>query len=137
MRNGNFSGLPTIYDPTNIASGQRLPFLNNQIPTGSLDPVAVALLKQIPFPNLLGISALRLGEAITERRELSDGYTFRLSGELMYLLDAARWVSLERLCYPFLTFRLETTGSDSDCWLMLAGPPDAKSIIREALDSQS
>ncbi len=56
MRNGNFSGLPTIYDPTNIASGQRLPFLNNQIPTGSLDPVAVALLAQIPFPNLPGIA---------------------------------------------------------------------------------
>ena len=79
----------------------------------------------------------RLREAITERRELSDGYTFRLNGELMSLLDAARWVSLERLCCPFLTFRLETTGSDGDCWLTLAGPPDAKSIINEALDSQS
>ena len=68
-----------------------------------------------------------------DRRELSDGYAFRLSEELVSLLDAARWVSLERLCCPFLTFRLETTGRDPDYWLTLAGPPDAKAIVREAL----
>lgn len=52
MRRGNFSGLPTIYDPT---GGQRQPFPNNQILT-PLDPVAVALLAQIPLPNLPGIA---------------------------------------------------------------------------------
>jgi Carboxypeptidase regulatory-like domain len=52
MRRGDFSGLPTIYDPT---SGQRQPFPNNQILT-PLDPVAVALLAQIPLPNLPGIA---------------------------------------------------------------------------------
>src|SRR4029079_18408031 len=30
MRQGDFSGLPTIYDPTGITGGQRLPLLNNQ-----------------------------------------------------------------------------------------------------------
>ena len=52
MRAGNFSGLPVIYDPSN----NRQPFLNNQIPTQRLDPVAVALLAQIPLPNLPGIA---------------------------------------------------------------------------------
>jgi hypothetical protein len=56
MRTGDFSGLPTIYDPTAIASGQRQPLLNNRIPTGRLDPVAAALLAKIPFPNLPGIA---------------------------------------------------------------------------------
>jgi hypothetical protein len=55
MERGNFSGLPTIYDPTAIAVGQREPFPNNQIP-GRLDPVAVALFAQIPLPNLPGIA---------------------------------------------------------------------------------
>ena len=55
MRRGDFSGLPTIYDPTAIAGGQRQPFPNNQI-LRPLDPVAVALLAQIPFPNLPGIA---------------------------------------------------------------------------------
>jgi hypothetical protein len=75
----------------------------------------------------------RLREAITERRELADGYAFRLSDESMSLVDAARWVNLERLCCPFLTFGLEITGSDHDYWLMLEGPPEAKAIVREAL----
>jgi hypothetical protein len=34
MRNGNFAGLPLIYDPNSVtANGQRLPFPGNQIPT--------------------------------------------------------------------------------------------------------
>jgi hypothetical protein len=77
----------------------------------------------------------RLREAITERRELSDGYAFRLNGDLVSLLDAARWVSLERLCCPFLAFRLEITGNDRDYWLTLSGPPDTKAIVRETLSS--
>src|SRR5579863_9975994 len=52
MRTGDFSGLPTIYDPT---SGQRQPFPDNRI-LRPLDPVAVALLAQVPLPNLPGIA---------------------------------------------------------------------------------
>ncbi|HYL15902.1 MAG TPA: carboxypeptidase regulatory-like domain-containing protein [Terriglobales bacterium] len=55
MRRGDFSGLPTIYDPTAAAGGLRQPFPNNQI-LRPLDPAAVALLAQIPFPNLPGIA---------------------------------------------------------------------------------
>src|SRR5579864_6303960 len=52
MRRGDFFGLPTIYDP---ASGQRQPFPNNRI-LRPLDPVATALLAEIPSPNLPGIA---------------------------------------------------------------------------------
>jgi hypothetical protein len=52
MRAGNFAGLPTIFDPSN----NRQPFLNNQISSQRLDPVAVALLAQVPLPNLPGIA---------------------------------------------------------------------------------
>jgi hypothetical protein len=62
MRRGDFSGLPTIYDPT---GGQRQPFPNNRI-LRPLDPVAVALLAQIPFPNLPGI-AQNLRDTETQR----------------------------------------------------------------------
>jgi hypothetical protein len=55
MRRGDFSGLPSIYDPTSNAGGQRQPFSNNQI-LRPLDPVATALLAQIPLPNLPGIA---------------------------------------------------------------------------------
>jgi hypothetical protein len=56
MRQGDFSGLPVIYDPTSIAGDQRQPFSNNQIPTGQIDTVAAALLARIPFANLTGIA---------------------------------------------------------------------------------
>jgi hypothetical protein len=54
MRNGDFSGLPNIYDPSSVTpGGQRLPFVGNRITT-PLDPVATALLATIPLPNLPG-----------------------------------------------------------------------------------
>ncbi len=54
MRGGDFSGLPAIYDPAAIGVGRRQPFPNNQVTR--LDSVAVALLAQIPYPNLPGIA---------------------------------------------------------------------------------
>jgi hypothetical protein len=56
MRVGDFSGLPTIYDPGSITSRQRQPFPNNQIPTRRLDPMAAALLAILPLPDLPGIA---------------------------------------------------------------------------------
>ena len=55
-RSGNFSGLPTIYDPrtTDPVTGRRQPFDQNRIPIGLLDPVAVEFLKKVPLPNLPG-----------------------------------------------------------------------------------
>ena len=56
MRNGDFSGLPVIYDPNNVtANGQRLPFPDNRIPY-PLNPIATTLLSAIPLPNLPGIA---------------------------------------------------------------------------------
>src|SRR6185369_11426011 len=56
MRIGDFSGLPTIYDPASVtAGGQRVPFVNNRITT-PLDPVATAFLATIPRPNLPGVA---------------------------------------------------------------------------------
>jgi hypothetical protein len=56
MDSGNFSGLPTIYDPTTrVQQGSTItamPFPNNIIPTAQLNPKSVALLKYIPVPNV-------------------------------------------------------------------------------------
>jgi hypothetical protein len=71
----------------------------------------------------------RVQAAITDRRELEDGYVFRLDGDSISLLDVAQWISLERLCCPFFTFQLQTKGGEADCWLTLRGPDGAKAII--------
>lgn len=58
MKQGDFSGLPAIYDPstTNCVGSvcTRQQFANNQIPTANFDPVALKLLQYFPDPNLPG-----------------------------------------------------------------------------------
>ena len=54
IRQGNFSGLPAIYDPSGISGEQRQPFPGNQVPANRLDSVATALLAEVPLPNLPG-----------------------------------------------------------------------------------
>ena len=75
----------------------------------------------------------RLHAAVSETRELADGYAFRVNNHLLSLVDAAQWISLERLCCPFLRFELRATGDESDYWLSLQGAGEAKAIVREAL----
>ncbi|HEY4364088.1 MAG TPA: carboxypeptidase-like regulatory domain-containing protein [Bryobacteraceae bacterium] len=55
MRTGDLTGLAAIYDPSSTtASGTRTAFPGNRIPLPLLDPVAMALLAQVPLPNLAG-----------------------------------------------------------------------------------
>ena len=70
----------------------------------------------------------RAQAAITDRRELEDGYVFRLDGDSVSLQDVAQWISFERLRCPFLTFQLQTKGGEPDYWLTLQGPDGAKAI---------
>ncbi len=57
VRNGDFSGLPAIYDPsTTNASGVRQQFSSNSIPRERLDSAALAFLNKLPLPNLPGES---------------------------------------------------------------------------------
>jgi len=51
MRTGDFTGLPTIYDPTS-----RQPFFGNRIPITELNPVSTALLANIPHASLPGVA---------------------------------------------------------------------------------
>ncbi len=55
VRSGDFSGLPTIYDPLSTnPDGSRVPFSGNQIPLTRLDSVAGTFLDKLPMPNLPG-----------------------------------------------------------------------------------
>ncbi len=56
MRNGDFTGFPTIYDPTSrVQQGNGVvatPFPNNRIPLTSMNPKAIQLLEFLPEPNV-------------------------------------------------------------------------------------
>jgi hypothetical protein len=50
MRQGNFAGLSTIYNPLT-----RTPFPNNQMPVSVMDPAAVKIANLYPTPQLAGL----------------------------------------------------------------------------------
>jgi Carboxypeptidase regulatory-like domain len=54
MLAGNFSNpiFPTIYEPNSLSNGSRTPFPNNTIPASMMDPLALAVQKYFPSPNL-------------------------------------------------------------------------------------
>jgi Carboxypeptidase regulatory-like domain len=76
MRSGDFSGLPPIYDPSTAAAGIRQPFPQNRIPAEALDPVATALLANVPLPNLPGVAQNLLATA--NQRVDTNNYSARL-----------------------------------------------------------
>ena len=47
----------------------------------------------------------RLRIAITDRSELSDGYAYKLDTKKITLPEVAEWITMERLCCPFLAFQ--------------------------------
>ncbi|MGC2400765.1 MAG: carboxypeptidase-like regulatory domain-containing protein, partial [Acidobacteriaceae bacterium] len=54
-RTGDFSDVPTIYNPFNVdATGKRVPFSGNQIPASLQDAVALNMSKYYPSPNSAG-----------------------------------------------------------------------------------
>ena len=72
----------------------------------------------------------RLRLAIRNRSEIRDGYRFKLDGRAFSLPEVADWISMERLCCPFLTFQLSISGNRSDWDLRLTGPAGVKALLR-------
>jgi hypothetical protein len=63
-------------------------------------------------------------------QELSDGFRFELPQASTSIVDAAEWISYERLCCPFFSFSLELDTGDDKVHLSLRGPDGIKPFIR-------
>ncbi|MFN3325387.1 MAG: hypothetical protein ACK5AZ_17980 [Bryobacteraceae bacterium] len=79
------------------------------------------------------LTKLRL--ATRARRELPDGYAFRLMEKSISLADVAEWIRMERLCCPFLVFHLELAGSAEEMELVLRGPSGTKAILESVFSN--
>jgi len=64
----------------------------------------------------------KLRAAITVTQPLENGQSWRLSEEIIKLTESAEWIEMERLCCPFLQFKLETNAEQAHT-LTLSGPP--------------
>ena len=85
-------------------------------------------------PALRGRHVANAGElfrAVEEIRELPGGYAFRLPNDSDTLRRVAEFVSLERLCCPFLGFALEVEPEGGPVWLRLTGREGVKAFVRE------
>lgn len=72
-------------------------------------------------------------ESVKEIQELSNGYAFRLPMESSLCMAAAEFITLERLCCPFLNFVLEVEPNDGPLWLKLTGPEGVKQVLQAEL----
>ncbi len=71
----------------------------------------------------------KLFRAVVDINELPNGYRFHLPNQSEVLLEAARFIALERLCCPFFSFQLNVEGDRGAFWLSLTGPEDVKPFI--------
>lgn len=67
------------------------------------------------------------GSLVKEMRELLNGYAFCFGAEHYTLL--AEFIAGERLCCPFLTFRLEVAPEHGPLWLELTAHSDVKAFL--------
>lgn len=70
---------------------------------------------------------------IEETSELPNGYEFRFADEPNVLTRLADFVSLEKLCCPFLGFEIEVEAENGPVWLRLTGRDGVKEFIREEI----
>ena len=74
----------------------------------------------------------RLHTAARGTQDLPDGYAILLDSKAITLPEVAEWISMERLCCPFLIFQLSTSGNQTEWTLKLTGPAGSKRILEAA-----
>ena len=73
----------------------------------------------------------RFASVVEETRELPDGYTFRLLADAGTFVGVAEWITLDRMCCPFMEFRLEWKNGES--WLSITGGDGVKAMLAAAM----
>ena len=74
--------------------------------------------------------AKKLRPAVVEFRELSNGYAAEFSSMHQLESEIEEFMTLERLCCPFFTLRLENRNEAQPLVLKITGPGEIKPFIR-------
>lgn len=98
---------------------------NTARPAIACNAKAISLTQRPRYNDLMK----RLRAAVRDRKETADGYEFQLESKSIALPEVAEWMSLERLCCPFLKFRLSASGGSDDWALTLTGPSGVKALL--------
>jgi hypothetical protein len=65
--------------------------------------------------------------------DLADGWVLRFTDERRLFLRIAEWITLERLCCPFLDFALAPARGVGEASLRLTGGEGVKQFLKEEL----
>ena len=96
-------------------------------------PIACDMSVLSPEQRQMHLNTSRdLFTSLKQIRELSHGYEFRLEGSNV-IVKAAEFISLEKLCCPFLNFILEVEAENGPVWLKLTGREGVKAFVREEI----
>jgi hypothetical protein len=68
--------------------------------------------------------------SVMEVRELPDGYACRIPSDVDMLLLTAEYISFDRLCCAFLSWKLVIEPNSGPVWLHITGNQDAKTLTR-------
>jgi len=93
------------------------------------NPLAIEASQRQHYVN----TARQVFAAAHERRELPDGYAFRLSEEHTTLLQVAEYLTNDRRCCPFFHYTLSIEPDARAVWLTITGPAGVKEGILESL----
>ena len=105
--------------------------MNDEAQTRS--PIACDMSVLSPAQREMHLATSRdLFSSLTQIKELPDGYEFRLDGSNV-VVKAAEFISLEKLCCPFLNFTLEVDAENGPVWLKLTGREGVKAFVREEI----
>ena len=80
--------------------------------------------------TVYGALSRKLFAAAEEKRELDNGYSYRLAAQKVSISEIAQWVTFERRCCPFFNLQIEAEPNEGPVWLRITGPAGIKEFIK-------
>jgi|SRR5215831_17596038 len=105
-----------------------------EVPRVSESPLACndRILTPMQRTRLIGVLK-EVRAAKQETRELSDGYAIRLPASTSMVLGVADYMSIVRLCSPYLETTLEVECEGGPAWLKITGREGVKELVKTEL----
>ena len=97
---------------------------------------SIPLVCLLPEPELVARReqvVRALFSAVSEVREMPDGYALAFPGGAVWLTQLAEFIAFERRCCPFFTFELRCEPQQGPLWLTVRGPEGTKEMFQAEL----
>ena len=75
-------------------------------------------------------------KATLERKEVPTGFAFRFPSDSAVALQIAEFITLERVCCPFLNFEFQAEAEGGPIWLELTGRDGVKEFLAQLFNKQ-